>query len=200
MPDSLSDVEPRPNRLLLLIVTVEVFLVLIAWICGWIGFYFLPQPWPEFVDEFAWVDVLIGVALGGVLFGFVDWLERLPNRLSLSLQKVILEVIGPKLRPLNIWQIAIISIAAGVGEELFFRWALQGGLAQYVSPWIALVIASFVFGLLHSVNLAYLVMATFLGAVLGSIMIISEGILAPIVCHAVFDFIAIMYIKRRIGP
>jgi len=89
--------------------------------------------------------------------------------------------------------VMVISIAAGLGEELFFRGVLQ--------PELGLVPASLIFGALHVGGRATLVFGgwvTLMGAMLGGLAIWTGGLLAPIVAHAAYDAGALAYI--RWGP
>jgi hypothetical protein len=94
-------------------------------------------------------------------------------------------------------QLAVISILAGLGEELFFRGFIQGGLGRHLGDGAALIIASLLFGLVHWINRIYLIAATFMGLYLGLLWLWSGNLLAPVVAHAAYDFIALMWILRR---
>jgi membrane protease YdiL (CAAX protease family) len=93
--------------------------------------------------------------------------------------------------------LALVSISAGVGEELLFRGFLQAAIADWTNPWIALAIASLLFGLAHFITPMYAVLATLLGAYLGGLWLACDNLLAPIVTHALYDFLALVYLLRR---
>jgi membrane protease YdiL (CAAX protease family) len=65
-----------------------------------------------------------------------------------------------------------------------------------VAPAVAL--ASAVFGLLHAITPTYAILATVMGAYLGVVWIASGNLLAPIVAHALYDFVALVWLLR--GP
>ncbi len=98
----------------------------------------------------------------------------------------------------NWLEIALISLAAGVGEELLFRGALQPWIATWTTPWIALAVVSLLFGLAHALSTGYFVIATVIGAYFGWLAMAYDDLVAPIVAHAVYDFIAILYVQRRV--
>lgn len=116
----------------------------------------------------------------------------------------IAEVVNQLLRPLfsktTILELAVISALAGIGEELMFRGLIQEGLARWIGGpmgvWIGLVVASLLFGMLHPMNSAYIVLATVMGLFLGGLWIATENLLVPITTHAVYDFLAILWIAR----
>jgi membrane protease YdiL (CAAX protease family) len=92
--------------------------------------------------------------------------------------------------------LALASLAAGLGEELLFRGALQPLLAMHSSPLVGLVGVSLLFGLLHAASPAYFVLATLIGAYLGWLAQAFEDLTAPIIAHAVYDFVALAALRR----
>ncbi|MCG8449062.1 MAG: CPBP family intramembrane metalloprotease [Pirellulales bacterium] len=95
-------------------------------------------------------------------------------------------------------EIALISLAAGVGEEIFFRGALQPWLASLVNPMFALCAVSLLFGMAHALSITYLVAATIIGFYLGWLAMEYDDLVAPIVAHALYDFVALVYVQRRV--
>ena len=102
-----------------------------------------------------------------------------------------------------IWELLVISIMAGIGEEIFFRWCLQGGAFSTLEPWIgwapaigvSLILTSLLFGTCHWVNTTYFLFATLAGLYFGAVMIWTESWPAAAIGHALFDFAALLYIK-----
>lgn len=93
-------------------------------------------------------------------------------------------------------QLAMVSLLAGVGEELLFRAVAQGGLSQLLGPIWGLAIASAVFGALHCVTPAYGVIAALMGAYLGALWLASGNLLVPIIVHGAYDFIALVWLFK----
>lgn len=91
---------------------------------------------------------------------------------------------------------ALISIAAGIGEELLFRGFLQAMLGSWFNPWVGLVLASVVFGLAHYLSHTYACLATLLGVYLGGLWLACDNLLAPMITHALYDFVALVYLLR----
>jgi CAAX protease family protein len=104
------------------------------------------------------------------------------------------------LRPLfgkwSILQLLVISLIAGVSEESFFRGAIQGSLADRVGVIPALVLASLAFGACHLLTWTYAIVAAFIGLYLGLLWIWTGNLLTPMVTHAVYDFVALVYFLR----
>jgi len=94
--------------------------------------------------------------------------------------------------------ILLVSLLAGVGEELLFRGVIQDTLANPLPAWLGLALASVLFGLAHAVSLAYFVLATMIGLYLGGLYWTTNNLLVPIVTHALYDWVAIhFYLRRR---
>lgn len=87
--------------------------------------------------------------------------------------------------------LALISVAAGLGEEMLFRGVIQAGMTRLLGRGVGVVAAGTLFGLLHPVSFAYVVLASALGVYLGVVWVVSGNLLAPIVAHAVYDFVAL---------
>ncbi len=108
-----------------------------------------------------------------------------------SIRRLYTQALKPTFAGVSITQALMISLAAGVGEELFFRGVLQTELG--------LVTASIIFGLLHTGGrgtLAFGCWVAVMGSVLGWLMQWTGGLTAPIVAHAVYDAAALLYIRR----
>ena len=63
-------------------------------------------------------------------------------------------------------------------------------------PWIGLLAAAFLFGLLHLLTPVYGLMAALIGLYLGWLWMASGNLLVPITVHAAYDFIALVYLVR----
>lgn len=113
----------------------------------------------------------------------------------------------PMFQASTTFELLVLATMAGVGEELFFRWALQGGLAAVLSQpmgpvfsqVLAIAVVSALFGLCHWVNSVYGITTMLAGAYLGIVMVVSGHWLVAAFAHAAFDFAALLYIVRRRG-
>jgi membrane protease YdiL (CAAX protease family) len=106
----------------------------------------------------------------------------------------------PLFADLSLLQLAAISLAAGFGEELLFRGVLQSSLSDRLGPpwgiWAGLLFASVIFGMCHWLTFTYALLATLIGVYLGTLLLVTENLLAPIVSHALYDFVALIYMVR----
>jgi membrane protease YdiL (CAAX protease family) len=102
---------------------------------------------------------------------------------------------------LSMMQLALISLLAGFGEELLFRGVLQSALGDRIGPpwgiWMGLLVASVIFGMCHWLTSTYALLATLIGIYLGALLLLTGNLIAPIVTHALYDFVALVYMVRR---
>lgn len=103
----------------------------------------------------------------------------------------------PHLSGASLWQLAMLSILAGVGEELLFRGVVQAALGDAFTPWVGLLAASALFGIAHYVSYTYAISAGLFGLYLGWLMITWGNLFAPVVTHSLYDFLALIYLMRR---
>lgn len=93
------------------------------------------------------------------------------------------------IRSLQIYDIVLISLAAGIAEEIFFRGLMQG--------LIGIVAASVIFGFLHALTMTYFLIATVIGVYLGIIYELSGNLLPSIIIHTLYDIVAIYMLRYQ---
>jgi uncharacterized protein len=136
-----------------------------------------------------WLGLLAGLVTAAGL-GWVNyrWLYARVGVFQ-GVKAAVDEVLAPTFGILSSRQMAIVSLAAGVGEEVFFRGWLQ--------PAVGWIPASVVFGAAHVAGarmLALGVWATGMGLVLGAVAWLTGGVLAPTLAHACYDLAAFRYL------
>lgn len=146
-----------------------------------------------------------GMSLGGAVFwglagsvatyAVITTLTRFPGLLGDSMEAQLEQLY--RFACDYSWPILVtLSVFAGVGEELLFRGAIQGWLAQHVHEALAIVAASVLFGLVHYLSFTYFVLATGLGLVLGAAYAYTDSLVLVMVWHAVYDMIALYCLRR----
>jgi len=86
----------------------------------------------------------------------------------------------------------IVAILPAIGEELFFRGALQNILERWTRvPWVAILISSLFFALLHLTAFKFLGILT-LGAVLGTLFYITRNLWYNVFFHFLNNFMALL--------
>lgn len=94
----------------------------------------------------------------------------------------------------KLWQLALVAALAGFGEELLFRGLLQLGLSTIVDVWLAILLASFLFGLAHAITFLYCILAFIISLYLGFLFVYTDNLVVPIAVHALYDFCVFIYI------
>ncbi len=135
-------------------------------------------------------DVLMGTLLAMIPFllfilSLSKWAERIP--MVGSLKKILVTDIRGIFSQATPLDLIGISLMAGVAEELLFRGVIQVKLG--------IIGASIIFGLLHSVTPAYVVIATVMGLYLGILFQLYESLLIPIHIHFLYDLGALLYLR-----
>ena len=86
----------------------------------------------------------------------------------------------------------IVAILPAVGEELFFRGALQNILERWTRvPWVAILLSSLLFALAHITAFKFLPILT-LGAVLGTLFYITRNLWYNVFFHFLNNFMALL--------
>ena len=99
-------------------------------------------------------------------------------------------VLGPALAQCTLFELAVVALLAGLGEELLFRGALQ--------PVLGLPLASVLFALAHFITPTYALLTGLMGLYLGWLAEASGTLWTPIATHALYDFIAFLVVIRDV--
>jgi len=196
-----SPANMKPTRFTALAVLFELGLGVVGIALGLLTG---PLPWQtlQLLDRPTLFNgLLAGSAVAATMFLAIVLADRKPVGIFRELQRTVRRHVTPLFRDASVLHLLAISLAAGVGEELLFRGYAQAGLATLLAPpwgaWVALGLASLLFGLCHWISFAYAVVATGMGLLLGGLLLATGNLLAPIVAHALYDFLALLYLTRR---
>ncbi len=118
--------------------------------------------------------------LGAVWFGEIDALVR--------------PLIESLFRGRGVTGVVVVSVLAGIGEELLFRGVIQEAVSASVGAWPGLLVASVAFGLMHALSRAYFWLATAMGLYLGALYQATDNLLLPVLVHGLYDAVAIGYL------
>ncbi|HJN66788.1 MAG TPA: CPBP family intramembrane glutamic endopeptidase [Pirellulales bacterium] len=188
-----------PWRLFLLGCLFEGGLGLVACLVGWWCDY-----WPLETFSFTSVGIIWGI-LGTIpLLLALVLIDRYPLGPFVPLKRVVRETLLPMFQAFRLWQLLVLAIFAGAGEEILFRGLLQGGMffwlktlvAEHTASTTSLVIASLLFGLMHPITRTYAVICMLVGLYLGGIWMFTNNLFVPIFIHALYDFLALVYLLR----
>ena len=145
------------------------------------------------LDSFSWSprDTAIGAAAAlPLLVVFrLAWRSSVPalRKIRDELERLLPEMFATT----STAGLAVVSLAAGVGEEILFRGFLQGWLETILGSFGGLLMASCLFGAAHPITAGYVVIATLMGAYLGALWQVSGNLMVPIVTHALYDLVVL---------
>jgi uncharacterized protein len=183
---------PSGSSFFRLALTGEAGLLLLAWaLARWWGVSPLQAIGP-FESGFGW-----GIAATAPLLLGLAWMLSSTAGPIRRLVQLVVEQVGPLLGPLSIWHLALLAALAGFSEEILFRGVLQVGLSGWLSDAGSVFLASVLFGLVHFASREYALMAGVMGAYLGTLFLLQGNLLVPIVTHALYDLVALIWVARR---
>ncbi|MFN9826151.1 MAG: type II CAAX prenyl endopeptidase Rce1 family protein [Planctomyces sp.] len=192
-----STSEMSPQQFLISAAIFEGILLAIAFIGGWFtGIN------PTAQLRWSVSDLLLGLmaTLPMLAVLAVCMLSTLPA--LLQMRQLLKDMLGPVLLRCQLHDLLLLSLLAGICEEVFFR--------GFLFPWIAsgnaflgVMLSSLLFGLAHALTPGYAVFASFLGLYLTGLLAAdaTPNLLIPIVAHTLYDLIAfaalLLELRRR---
>ena len=151
-----------------------------------------------------WLDMQ--PTLSAIVLGVLTTLPLLASMLLIAhsqwqwasaLDRLVRDVVATLFAKSSRSAIVLVSLMAGLCEELLFRGVIQGGLAQLIGPWWALALASLLFGLAHALSKAYFVVTTLAGLYFGWLYLWTGSLMVPIIAHALYDWAALEYYLKE---
>ena len=109
------------------------------------------------------------------------------------------EVLGPVVTRVTFAELVVVSLFAGIGEELLFRGFLQSWLGTY-ELLVALVVPNLLFGLLHWISRGYAVCTFCIGLYFSCLLHFADSVnLATLmIAHSLYDLVALMCLAREV--
>jgi membrane protease YdiL (CAAX protease family) len=114
-----------------------------------------------------------------------------------ELRRQVEQLVGELFGDMGWPGLAVVSMAAGAGEEILFRGAIQPIAQGWFGATAGLVFASLLFGAAHAITRTYFLFATAVGLYLGWLALTFSELATPIAVHAVYDFVALIMLNRR---
>ena len=192
---------PRSSEFIFYAALFEGALIMLALLLSAVGLFDPAQP----LSRLSWERQL----LPGLIWGAAGTLPLLillmaVERLSFwpfgALSRITDEQVRPLFEGTALYELLLVSLLAGLGEELLFRWSIQGGLSTWLGSdfgqVLAVALAAALFGLCHFLNLAYAAVTFVIGLYFGAMMCLSGTWIAPAIAHAAYDFLALCYLTR----
>jgi membrane protease YdiL (CAAX protease family) len=170
------------------------------------GYYSSPKSLP-YIGIQKNASIILAAAAVLLLFTiqpFISWLGEINARVKFgSGQKQLLEMEALYNRALQVFlqmksfgdlliNLLIMALLPAIGEELFFRGSLQKALLRLTEkPWIAILITSVVFALLHGTFFKILPIFI-LGAILGIVYHVTRNLWYTILIHFLNNAFAVL--------
>lgn len=160
-------------------------LVLLA---GWAFSTVLTPQWSYF-GTLGWPAIPLGLGSGIVLFLGISGLTQLPGvqtaeyaQLKRLMYRFFYDI-G--------WRgIFVLSLLAGIGEELLFRVFLQTIVAEWLTPTVGILLVSIVFGAMHFLTATYMLVTMLIGVLLGVLYHLTGSAVLIMAMHFSYDVAA----------
>jgi membrane protease YdiL (CAAX protease family) len=160
----------------------------IWWATGRDVFGFVTWQWEDLIVAAIATGTLIPV-MQSIVAAFPDFLRWAVD------QQRMLFAHG---RRYSRWQILVISVGAGVGEEALFRGGVQTSLSDYFPAWAAILAVSLIFAAFHlgSRGVFAFIFATSL--IFSVIFHFTGSLLGAMITHTLFDVWALTVVQREL--
>ncbi|MFN0052420.1 MAG: lysostaphin resistance A-like protein [Planctomycetales bacterium] len=172
------------RQFLAVAVLFEASLAGVAHLAGW---WFEIEPWSRF--RVNWFDFARGLAAAAPMLVLFYASYQQPMGPLRRIKKLLDETLGGSLAACRWYDLLLLALVAGIGEELLFRGVLH--------PRMGLAGSNVLFGLAHSVSPTYALLAGGMGAYLGWMFDRTHNLLTPITTHAAYDFVAFLVIAHH---
>jgi hypothetical protein len=204
--DDIEPAEQSPDEVFLTAVLFEVALGGLALFLGWALGPSARALVPALDPAQLWPiarGLLLGCAAGIPVLVVIELIRRIPWEPIQELERLTDDGMVKSLLQLRPTELIVISICAGIGEELLFRGWLMYWLAEgagsfpatappSVALWAALIVSSVAFGLFHPITRLYVVLASLMGLYFGALVIATGNLLVPIAAHATYDAVQLI--------
>lgn len=182
----------RPDNIVWLAIGFEGGLILLAWVVG------ATLGHPPFAQiHLSWGAIAVGIVATLPPLLALHWCLRSDWGPLKQLFREVDEMLVPLFRGCSHFELALISLLAGLGEEALFRGVFQTALTDWTGPVAGLLMASALFGLAHLVTRTYAVLAGLVGLYLGALALTSGNLLIPVLVHGLYDLVALTYLVRK---
>lgn len=181
------------NSLLARMLSFEIGLGVLALVLAWgFGLSLVAAFGANWTQSFV-LGVLATAPMLMLLFG----LESSRFEWVVTLRRFVEEKLVPLFAGVGPGGTLLVALSAGIFEELLFRAVIQQGLSDWLGLWPGLLLASLLFGLAHAMTWSYLVLATLMGLYLGGLYIWSGNLIAPMLTHFLYDWVALTWLLRK---
>jgi hypothetical protein len=150
----------------------------------------------DLLDPGIWqAAVLVTLPMFALLF--LEW--RSPFAWLRELWELSGELLGPVVARVTFPELVVVSLFAGIGEELLFRGFLQSWLGGY-GLLVALIVPNILFGVLHWISRGYAVCTFCIGVYFSCLLHFVDSVNLPalMLAHSLYDLVALLCLAREI--
>ena len=148
--------------------------------------------------------LLIGLIATVPLILSIVMTERIRWKPFQELHELVMTKLAPLFRGMPWWGLLLIATGAGFGEEWLFRGfgismvsdLLPSAWSPDLVQWTAIGLTALIFGALHAMTRMYFILTLGMGVYLGLMVVVTESLIPAVVCHGLYDFLALLYIMR----
>ena len=137
-----------------------------------------------------WLDLAAGLGAAALVIVFSRELAR-----RTSSGQLLAQTLGRLIGPLTLRECVLLALASGIGEEAFFRGALQ--------PRVGLVVASLLFGAAHFVPrrglITWSLFSVAAGFLLGGLFAWTGNLVAPVAAHVGINAVNLRLLTLEFG-
>ena len=143
----------------------------------------------------------IGILVGSAFALSMELVSRLPIRSMQKLERSMQSQLHLLLGPMSVPDLLLLSLSAGIGEELLFRGLIQGwwmSLSEtqsFLESLPGMALSAVCFGFAHPLSKTYIVLATLAGFLFAILYWATRDLLACVLAHAIYDAIICVYWK-----
>jgi len=143
----------------------------------------------------------IGVLVGSAFALAMEFVSRLPIRSMQKLERSMQSQLHLLLGPMSVPDLLLLSLSAGIGEELLFRGLIQGwwmSLSEtlsFLESLPGMTISAVCFGFAHPLSKTDIVLSTLAGFLFAILYWATRDLLACVLAHAIYDAIICVYWK-----
>ena len=156
-------------------------------------------PWWDFGGILK--SLALGAVVGTSLAIAMQVVSLLPFRSIQELDRRVQSQLKTLLGPMGIPELLLLSLSAGIGEELLFRGLIQGWwMSFYENPTMqealpGILVSALCFGFAHPLSKAYIAIAFIAGVLFSVLYWATDDLLACVLAHGIYDAIICVYWK-----
>lgn len=171
----------------------EAALLLVAIVLGW-----LADINPFAYLHFSEMAIFYGIVGTLPLLFLYQSMQHASQPAIRVIRTILMDTLASRLYVFSWSDLLLLSVIAGVSEEVLFRGVIQPWIEQSWGMLAGLLISSVIFGLVHAVTPLYALLAGLVSVYLGLSLDYgsSRNLLTPILIHGLYDFFAFLMLIR----